>query len=124
MNSVKTTTQIVLAVSTAAAVGLELHAAQASILVVPFSLWVASPFGLMLWATRSRWVTPLSGWILLGSAVLLALPSLFAYRPAEIASRSTAGLSFVFVPLWQNMAAMVLIGVSAALGRRDRRTRR
>ena len=124
MNSVKTTAQIVLAVSMAAAVGLELHAAQMSILVVPFSLWVASPFGLMLWATRSRWVTPVSGWILLGGAVLLALPSLLAYRPAEIASRSTAGLNFVFVPLWQNIAAMVLIGVSAVLGRRDRRTSR
>jgi hypothetical protein len=124
MNSVKTTAQIVLAVSMAAAVGLELYAAQMSILVVPFSLWVASPFGLMLWATRSRWVTPVSGWILLGGAVLLALPSLLAYRPAEIASRSTAGLNFVFVPLWQNIAAMILIGVSAVLCRRDRRTSR
>lgn len=124
MSSVKTTAQIVLAVSMAGAVGLELHAAQMSILVVPFSLWVASPFGLMLWATRLRWVNPVSAWILLGGAVLLALPSLLAYRPAEIASRSTAGLNFVFVPLWQNVVAMVLIGISAVLSRRDRRTSR
>jgi len=124
MNSVKTTAEIILAASMVAAVGLELHAARISVFVVLLSLWVASPFVLMIWATRSRGLARWSDWTLLGGSLLLALSTLHAYRPAEIASRSTAALSFAFLPLYQNIGVAVLVGASAVLSRKDRRTSR
>jgi hypothetical protein len=124
MNTAKTTAQIALTVSMVVAVGLELHAAAMSLLVVPMTLWVASPFGLMLWATRSRWATPASCWTLLAGALLLALSAVQAYRPSVIASGSTAAPSFVFAPLYQNLGALVFVGAASLLGRRDHRSRR
>lgn len=118
MSKVMTTAQIILTVSMVAAVGLELHATGASLVAVPMSLWAASPFGLMLWATSSRWATPATSWIFLAGALLIALSCVQAYRPAVIASRST--LDFVSTPLYQNMGALVLIGVASLLGRRNR----
>jgi hypothetical protein len=124
MNSLKATAQIVLAVSMVAALGLVLHAAEMSLFVIPFLLWVASPFASMIWAIRARRLASVPGWIFLSGAALLAISSVFAYRPVEIASRSTAALNFVFFPLWQNIAATLLLGVGWVLGRGDRRTSR
>jgi hypothetical protein len=59
---------------------------------------------------------------LLAAAILYGACSAASFSPSVTGSSSTAALVYIFVPLWQTLATIVVLRVAYFLRRRDRLT--
>jgi hypothetical protein len=76
-----------------------------------FGAWVLLPFGITLWALNRRPVSvPVVLALLLSSCWALALYGELVFPVSR--QRSTAGLAFIFVPLWHLMWALIALAIS------------
>jgi hypothetical protein len=83
---------------------------EALVAASPFGLWALTPFAVAFFGLRSRTVrTGRSLGLILASGFGLAL-----YADLLLSSRlsSTAGLAFVFIPLWQVLGCGVVLALT------------
>jgi hypothetical protein len=113
------TARVVLLLGIVGAVTLEMIAADFSVAALVFGAWVALPFLLVLRRTEGTH-TFTSGAICLAGAVLLNVTSLLAYRPSALTGSSTAGLVFLFLPLWQLLGVGILLLIVDRVAPRER----
>jgi hypothetical protein len=106
--------QILMGLGMAAAVGLKLHAIGGALDLLSF--WVAVPFLIMVWASFSHWLNPVSPLVMLVGAILLAASAAGIYQPAVVFSSSTGVLVFLSLPLYQTGAAIAVIIVAHLRG--------
>lgn len=109
--------RLLLAIGAIISMTLELRAGEFTLFSLVFAAWVALPFYL-LFATTNREDRNASRATLCIGATLLAGTSFMAYRPTSIGSSSTAGLVFLFLPLWQLLGVAVIGWIARRLGRR------
>lgn len=86
-----------------------------SIFVLLVAVWVALPFLLLFRAAGAEQGRASEVLWLIGS-IALVITAFVAYRPPSMSSSSTAGLAFVFLPLWQLMGVGVLAFVATHVG--------
>ena len=87
------------------------------LLVTPFILWGLAPFALALFGLKGRPVsTPRSLGMVVASGFGLAI-----YGDLCLASRqsSTAGLAFLFIPLWQLLGCGAVLVLTRNRGKSD-----
>ena len=80
---------------------------------IPFLLWIVAPIAVPL-------LLRIRSWVLTGGLVLMAAYSVYVYEHDMFGpgARSTSALIFVFLPIYQWVAAAVLIVVASALSRK------
>lgn len=74
-------------------------------------LWTLLPFGVLAAATRLRSLGNASLSLLLAAALLFSAFSFLAYNEDVLRSSSTAGLVFIFIPLWELVGLGLILGV-------------
>lgn len=110
--------RLLLAIGAIMAVTFELRAGEFTLFSLVFAAWVALPFYLLFATTNRGDSNPSRATFCIGAA-LLAGTSFMAYRPSSVGSSSTAGLVFLFLPLWQLLGVAVIRWIARRLGRRD-----
>ena len=90
---------------------------------VYWALWVALPFGILLWASRAA-PHRFSAAALLAAAVLYGACSAVSFSPSVTRSSSTASLVYIFIPLWQTLATGNILLIAYFFRRRDPLTNR
>ena len=114
--------RVVLFVGMILAVAFELRAGRLSVFMFVMAVWVALPFLLLLRSIRATSATA-AGILYLVGAGLLGWSSLMAYRPSTLASSSTAGLVFIFLPIWQLIGVGIIVLISDRLLLRSSKAR-
>jgi hypothetical protein len=91
--------------------------AESFLLVTPFILWGLAPFALALFGLKGRRAsTPRSLGMVAASGFGMAI-----YGDLFLASRqsSTAGLAFLFIPLWQLLGCGAVLLLTTNRGKSD-----
>jgi hypothetical protein len=90
---------------------------EALLSVIPFMIWGLAPFALALFGLRGRGgTTPRVLGIVAASGFGMAM-----YANLYLASRlsSTAGLAFLFIPLWQLLGCGAVLVLTRSRGKSD-----